>query len=98
MIARRSFLTGLAAAFAAPAIVKASSLMSVKAMPSDVDIYKLLAERIANAEHMLCEQMAQMIYGASYSPVLFSGFESRVSFEPRPFEIKQVAVNLVFKR
>ncbi len=34
ILARRSFLTGLASALAAPAIVRAASLMPVKALPS----------------------------------------------------------------
>lgn len=33
ILPRRSFLTGLAAAFAAPAIVKASSLMPIRGIP-----------------------------------------------------------------
>jgi hypothetical protein len=35
MLARRSFLTGLASALAAPAIVRAASLMPVKTLQLD---------------------------------------------------------------
>jgi hypothetical protein len=38
MLARRSFLIGLGSAFAAPAIVRAASLMPVKAI-ADLDVY-----------------------------------------------------------
>lgn len=97
MIARRGFLTGLAAAFAAPAIVKASSLMPVKSY-SDVDIYKLLAERIWEAEKILRASMAQNIfYGTADAPLQFTGFKSATAFDPR-FSFKEIGLQLVVSR
>jgi len=47
MLARRSFLTGLVSALTAPAIVRAASLMPVKALvipPRFGEIYELLSQ------------------------------------------------------
>ncbi len=73
ILARRSFLTGLASALAAPAIVKASSLMPVKAIraPTEEEIYALLNERMNDVYRVTREAMARMIFGESFGEVRF---------------------------
>lgn len=65
-VSRRSFIAGLAAAFAAPAIVRSSSIMPVKAMPSP-DILDLLQRRIWNAEQSLIKAMTEQFYGPQWA-------------------------------
>jgi hypothetical protein len=73
-LSRRSFVTGLISLVAAPAIVRAGSLMPVKAEPED--IYKLLAERIRDCERVMQENIQTIVYGnADYMPVIFNGVE-----------------------
>lgn len=88
ILARRKFLTGLAAAFAAPAIVKASSLMPVKAMPSEEELMALLNARMNDVYKVMAEAMSQMIYGdQNITPVRFTGFEPRLSFPYQPLSL-----------
>jgi len=51
MIARRNFLLGLGAAIAAPAIVRAGSLMPVKALPADLMATDLDVENLLPLAH-----------------------------------------------
>jgi len=63
---RRSFFTGLAAFVAAPAIVRATSLMPVRRIILDTsaeDIYALLAKRILECETVMRQNMANCLYG-----------------------------------
>lgn len=90
---RRSFITGLVAFAAAPAIVRASSLMPVKAIRPDEDIYALLAQRIRECEAVTRQNMATIIYGTDEAPVIFSGFKPLVQY---PYT--QLAVRLNFGR
>lgn len=64
MLSRRSFFGGLAAAIAAPAIVKASSLMPIKAvkvLPDD-EWLKLMQARMATAYKATMEAMVRNLY------------------------------------
>jgi hypothetical protein len=73
---RRSFLTGLASVIAAPAIVRMSSLMPVKAMPSAEDLNALLHARLDECYQIVRKNMQQSIfYSTPYAPVEFTGFE-----------------------
>ena len=60
---RRSFITGLAALIAAPAVVRYASLMPVKAMPSVEDLNALLKARMDEAYRITRENMANSLYG-----------------------------------
>lgn len=63
-IARRSFITGLIALVAAPAIVRVGSLMPVKTVVWSVDdIAELLSRRIDEATRVLQNNLLQSIYG-----------------------------------
>jgi hypothetical protein len=57
---RRSFITGLAALVAAPAIVRAASLMPVKAMPTAEELYRL---RMDEAYRITRENLSRSLYG-----------------------------------
>jgi hypothetical protein len=60
---RRGFLTGLvASAFAAPAIVRAASLMPVKAMPPVETLEDLLRARMQDAYRITREQMSRLLF------------------------------------
>lgn len=59
---RRSFLTGLTAAFAAPAIVRAASLMPVKSMPP-ADVLDLLKARVDAAYALTRAHIEAALYG-----------------------------------
>jgi len=68
ILARRSFLTGLASALAAPAIVRATSLMPVKRVDFDLltptqSEMDLIRVRLADAYVITCENMARYMYG-----------------------------------
>lgn len=60
---RRSFITGLAALIAAPAVVRYASLMPVKAMPSVEDLNALLRARLEECCRITRENMANSLYG-----------------------------------
>lgn len=62
MISRRSFFTGLVAAIAAPAIVRAGSLMPVKSMPSVDDLERLLQERMNEAYRLMDRSITEILY------------------------------------
>lgn len=63
MLSRRGLITGLISLAAAPAIVRASSLMPVKVMEPALTMEQLLALRIADAERIMREAMARCLYG-----------------------------------
>lgn len=71
-ISRRGFFAGLASALVAPAIVKASSLMPIKAvrvMPHD-DILNLIERRMADAHRHMLNMLSDQLYGdQSSSPM-----------------------------
>ncbi len=76
---RRSLITGLISLVAAPAIVRAGSLMPVKLV--ELSIEDLLRLRIADAERVLAVSMQTIIYGNSeWMPLRFSGVE--LFFDP----------------
>lgn len=62
---RRSFITGLASIIAAPAIVRAASLMPVKIIQpvDEQDIYALLAQRLRDIEQVTIRGMTDNLYG-----------------------------------
>lgn len=80
MIARRTFLAGIASAFAAPAIVRIQNIMPVKAMPSG-DALDMLRYRMTLAYEELRRQMNWNLYGDDGSvPILeFAGYEIHYS-------------------
>lgn len=62
-LARRSFITGLIALVAAPAIVRAGSLMPVKTYVTNADdLVALLARRIDEADRVLLNNLMQVYY------------------------------------
>ena len=82
LLARRSFLTGLASALAAPAIVKAASLMPVKALKpdtwslrdygggfeiDDLQMYGLLVRRIDEVGNIMRVNLERCLF-ADYAP------------------------------
>lgn len=62
MTTRRGFITGLISLVAAPAIVRASSLMPVKVLPPD-DLLDLLKRRIADVEAEAFRNIRNNLYG-----------------------------------
>lgn len=80
---RRGFITGLASTLAAPAIVRATSIMPVKALPLDVitdmdfgggfvnadQLTQLIRVRINIAYEKTRAAMAESFYGNLCSPV-----------------------------
>lgn len=86
-LSRRKFFAGLAAAIAAPAIVKASSLMPIKAvkvMPEE-EILRLLQQRMADAHRVFADMMAQNLYSSSntFSGKQTFGLASLVDEQPK---------------
>lgn len=65
ILPRRAFLAGLAAAIAAPAIVRVASIMPVKQMEAiNIDeMAAILQARMDAAEHDFARQLAQSLYG-----------------------------------
>ena len=93
---RRTFLTGLASLIAAPAIVRVSSLMPVKALrpATDEEIWALLRERMDEAYAVTRKSMAQSLFGIGWEKLAL--VEDYVG-EPK-FEFKQIAAELVFTK
>ena len=60
---RRGFITGLISLVAAPAIVRAGSLMPVKMFEPKMTIEDLLKLRIADAERVMIENIRTCIFG-----------------------------------
>ena len=74
ILPRRKFLMGAAALFAAPAIVRASSLMPVKSMPTGTTLATFEREYLRYLEGM-AQKITEIYYGNSeWSPVTFTGF------------------------
>lgn len=96
MIHRRKFLTGLASLIAAPAVVRASSLMPVKALrPAPaMEINALLRLRLEECYAVTRQNMCTMLYSnPEFTPVEFTGFASR-----QEFPYTQWATELVFDK
>ena len=81
MISRRSFFTGLAAALVAPKIVRRAldhlgwSVSYTELRPLSNAETALLRQRIADAERIMRENMAQLIYGnVDTTPFSYFGF------------------------
>jgi hypothetical protein len=76
LTSRRSFLIGLGAVLmAAPAIVRAGSLMPVRAEPL-LTIEKLLQLHIDDCARVMGENISRIIYGdRSLGPLHFNGIE-----------------------
>lgn len=61
---RRGFLVGLATSLlAAPAIVRAASLMPVRQMPPAQTLEELLKQRMDDAYAVMAQHMRQCLYG-----------------------------------
>lgn len=102
MIGRRGFIAGLAAAFAAPAIVRASSLMPVKKMPA-VDVLDLLARRVQAAQALMVDHFNNMMYGdGDVMPLRYSGLAQLISAQlvsdPSPFPFQQIQSSISWDR
>ena len=74
---RRSFLTGLASLIAAPAIVRVTSLMPVKAMPSVEDINALLKARMDECYRITAQNLSDALYG-NLTNMTRAGFAPRL--------------------
>lgn len=92
---RRGFIAGLAATFiAGPAIVRASSLMPVKALSDPVDLMELLRARIAAAEAALINGINASIYGDASPPInmgLATLLPSSYSYQITPYSVGHIA-------
>jgi hypothetical protein len=60
MLNRRSLITGLISLVAAPAIVRVTSIMPIKALPSAEDLLKI---RMNAAYELTRKQLADSLYG-----------------------------------
>lgn len=93
-VARRSFITGLIALVAAPAIVRAGSIMPVKSYATNEQLLALLSRRIIVAEELMAihikEWMNRELYGdgaSSHSSGL-ALLCAEVVQEPAPWRMK----------
>jgi hypothetical protein len=75
---RRSFITGLVALVAAPAIVRAGSLMPVKVLEPSLSVEELLRLRMEEAYRITRENLSNSLYGDLTSA-------TRRAFVPRSF-------------
>ena len=95
---RRSFLAGLGAALiAGPAIVRATSIMPVKAYePINIDeIVALLERRMAYAEHNMARQLAQSLYASGQRDQPLDGLAGVIEKDGyRKHEARLVGVTL----
>jgi hypothetical protein len=78
-LSRRSLITGLISLVAAPAIVRVSRLMPVKAEPK-LTIEQLLRLRIADAERVMLEHVKTVIFGNHVFGI--SGTSNNIYYEP----------------
>lgn len=77
ILPRRAFLTGLAGLFAAPAIVRAASLMPVKALP----VYGAIPGFMTLADYArLMEQHRLKMIEAIYAPGVLTQIGSELVF------------------
>ena len=92
MLERRSFLTGLAAMFAAPAIVRAASLMPVRGVPlaNPEAMLDLLVARMVDTQTVLARAIEASVFGQS-----FATYEVTPAHE---FEIRQYAAEIIFAK
>jgi hypothetical protein len=100
---RRTFLTGLAASLiAAPAIVRAASLMPVRGIvqPTTEDIYKLLAQRIHDAQEIMKQNLAYALYGDPLNPqtVILTPAGARKTMEQWPYKSLAYAIPVLDTR
>lgn len=75
-LSRRSLIGSLISLVAAPAIVRAGSLMPVKIIPPPMSIEELLRLRIADAERVMMENIKTVLYGDRYLGI--SGASNKV--------------------
>ena len=92
---RRSFLTGFVGFLAAPAIVRVSSLMPVKAWGSEEDILRLLRGRIVNAELELYRYLREAVYQTTGISDLIRGSGAAAGFNG--FSHSSVASAIILK-
>lgn len=69
---RRSFLVGLGALIAAPAIVRVGSLMPVKQIPSVEDLGDLLRQRMNDAYKVMADNLNSGLYGDEFHRIRFN--------------------------
>ena len=85
---RRAFITGLVSLIAAPAIVRATSLMPVKVMPPAEDMNALLKLRMDEVYRITRESMVTLLYGDPDTlPVECAGFSPAWSHREMAVEI-----------
>lgn len=91
---RRTFLKNLGFLLAAPAIVRISSLMPVKAIrpATPTEIWELLYKRMAEAEVVMRENMMKSLYGYGSATSVFQSGASGLWVH------KQIAAELVFAK
>ena len=92
---RRSFITGLGAIFAVPAIVRVSSLMPVKALlqPTPEELLDLVHQRMLAAYEATHQAMLDNLYS--------DGTSFQLSYYDVPsneYHHKQIASELIFDR
>jgi hypothetical protein len=97
-IARRSFITGLIAMVAAPAIVRAGSLMPVKAMPSVDDIHALLEARINDCVKIMARNLSETLYGDLPGRAFNAGLSGLITVQDAaPWRLKQMVSGISFR-
>lgn len=94
-LSRRGFITGLTLLVAAPAIVRAASLMPVKSMPNTVTL-EMLQQRMNAAYKVYSEALTRNLYGDAINPrpatlLLYAD-------EFGDFRVEQIPHQLVFSR
>lgn len=108
ILQRRSFLTGFAASLiAAPALVRASSLMELRGtklvapvsplVDANEEMLLLLRQRLNECYEATRQMMAQRLYGGSYSTLLDGTGSVQLRVQPASYpvyEFKQIDVEL----
>ena len=96
-LSRRSLIGSLISLVAAPAIVRAGSLMPVKVERNIIDpteeMLALLRKRIADAEHVMMENIKTCLFGDGAFGI--SGQSNNVYYEPL-YQLKMQGVEIVF--
>lgn len=82
---RRSLIKSLVPLVAAPAIVRASSLMPIKALPPSDTVEILLHMRMQDAYRVMNASMARIFYGSNYEIVSYH-VEAFPTFESVPLD------------
>lgn len=96
---RRGLIGILAGAIAAPLVVKATSIMPVKAMPSN-DILALLEKRMMDARRVLADSLSQNLFedsGFHSEFPLLRVVDTDLAHLDRVWKYKQISQSVIIR-